>query len=745
MEEDSRFDELCDRFEASWKGAQPLAIEELLRELPEHQDKLLLALLEIELEYRIRSEQPPEQDEYQARFAAHRELVGRAFATTLKRLRGAGDGFDETQVESSGGATSEDGKAPRRVGAYQVLKSIGRGSLGHVFLAEHVEKRRRRVAIKILEIDTPTKEILSRFENERQLFAEMNHPHLAKVLGAGRTDSGNAYFVMEHVKGMPMTRVCDKFTLSVKQRLQLFVQCCDAIAYAHRKGATHGDIRPSNVLVTQRDGAPMVKVTDLGLASVLQTTPLWGGNTKSFSIAQVVSIICYTSPEQATGSPVDLHAASDIYSLGVLLYELLTGTTPIEKRTLRKMSLERQLAAVRGQDAPPPSTRVTRLGDNASTVATQRKTEPGKLARLLRSGLDEIVMRALQKEVGDRFTTARELADEILSLLKRGTAEQASLAISGELDADQSFEAITKVGDPLESVEEFSFDGESFDAVLAPPKKPNEIGSLGEFNIRKLLGAGGMGFVFLANTGACSKPVALKVMKPAIVLDPNAKQRFLREARAAKDLKHPNIVSTHDVGDINGNPYITMEYLEGRSLQSVIEEKKPLEESKILRFAKDITAGLAFAHSRELVHRDIKPSNLWVCEPSEKIKILDFGLVRDVSHGHVSLTETGVLLGSPKYMSPEQTRGEKVGFASDLFSLGSILYRLATGQDAFQGRNVTTTLLAIAKNEPKAISSIRPGLGAGLSQLIQQLLRKAPQDRPASAAMVHARLSQLGG
>lgn len=280
-------------------------------------------------------------------------------------------------------------------------------------------------------------------------------------------------------------------------------------------------------------------------------------------------------------------------------------------------------------------------------------------------------------------------------------------------------------------------------ALLSPSESAGEIGRLGGFSIQELVGQGGMGVVFRATDLTSKTTVALKVMKPIVATRPEAKRRFLREARAIKTLRHPHIVRIFRSGEVNGTPYLAMEYLQGNSLQMVIDQGERIALNDVIRFGKEIASGLAFAHSHDLVHRDIKPSNLWIASPSDSLKILDFGLVRDVSNGHVSLTETGVLMGSPKYMSPEQARAEKVSASSDLFSLGSVLYRLVTGVHPFNGKNVAATLLSIANASPVPIATLRPEVHCDLEELIHLLLQKDPRKRPTSARGVYDLLTQI--
>lgn len=741
---DSLFEDCCDQFEASWQAGKPLKIRSLLERSPaSRRNELLKALLEIELEYRFAAGEEPDPGDYP--FPGQDAMVALAFATTRRRL----DLPHRVYVSATDDEATQEALGPseRTIGPYELLRKIAEDEIGAVYLAEQQQPLRRRVALKIIRSLQDHAEVLRRFDNERQALAMMDHPNVAKVLDADTAHPGRPFFVTELVRGIPITTFCDRHKLNMKKRLQLFIQSCDAIEHGHEKGILHLDIHPHNVLIEQRDRLPTVRVLHFGLARALGGNPWTGEEAGGTPVDPVDGAVQYMSPEHWERNTLDLDARSDVYSLGVLLYELLTGTTPIQAESFKGMTLDRYQAAFRAEETPRPSLRLKTIGNLATEIADRRKTDPKTLRRLLRGDLDEIAGKALAKTPDRRYGRAGDLAEDVRSFLAtRSNHAKAPRLLSRQMASDTKERRaidVTRAEDSLGKSGDFSWEPDSFDGVLSPPQTADEIGRLGDFQIQKLLGAGGMGFVFLANTVGSNAPIALKVMKPAVARISNAKRRFLREAHATRTLKHPNIVSIYELGDIDGTPYITMEYLQGQTLQSAMEQCKTFTQERLIQFAREIASGLAFAHSRDLVHRDIKPGNLWIAAPSGSIKILDFGLVRDVSQEHVSLTETGVVVGSPKYMSPEQTRGEKVGPPSDLFSLGSILYRLATGKSAFDGKNVTSTLLSIANDDPVSVSQIRPELHYEFASLIHRLLEKKPQDRPASASDVYDFLVQL--
>ncbi len=262
-------------------------------------------------------------------------------------------------------------------GKYKLLQQIGEGGMGTVWMADQTKPVKRRVAIKLIRIDrVQSKTILSRFEAERQAIALMDHPNIAKLLDAGTTESDEPFFVMELVKGVPLTEYCDQHRLSIKDRLSLFMKICSAVQHAHQKGVIHRDIKPSNILVESYDGIAVPKMIDFGLAkatSGLQLTE----NTLFTGFGSVMGTPLYMAPEQATFNAMDIDTRADVYALGVLLYELLTGTTPLLRDSIKKAALDEILRQVREIDAPTPSARISSI-DSAPSVAANRQLEPAR-------------------------------------------------------------------------------------------------------------------------------------------------------------------------------------------------------------------------------------------------------------------------------------------------------------------------------------------------------------------------------
>jgi serine/threonine protein kinase len=298
------------------------------------------------------------------------------------------------------------------IGPYKLLESIGEGGMGVVYMAEQVRPVRRKVALKIIKPGMDTRQVIARFEAERQALALMDHPNIARVLDAGATESGRPYFVMELVRGVPITDYCDRSKLPVPERLNLFVQVCQAVQHAHQRGIIHRDLKPSNVLVTLHDGVPVPKVIDFGIAKA--TGQQLTEKTLFTGFAQFIGTPLYMSPEQAEMSGLDVDTRSDIYSLGVVLYELLTGTTPFDQDTFRTAAFDEIRRIIREQEPRRPSTRLTTLGETLATVSANRQTDPRHLNRILRGELDWIVMKCLEKDRTRRYETASGLAADLM-------------------------------------------------------------------------------------------------------------------------------------------------------------------------------------------------------------------------------------------------------------------------------------------------------------------------------------------
>jgi WD40 repeat protein len=299
-----------------------------------------------------------------------------------------------------------------RIGRYKLLQQIGEGGCGVVYMAEQEIPVKRKVALKVIKLGMDTRQVIARFEAERQALALMDHPNIAKVLDGGATETGRPYFVMELVRGTKITKYCDDQKFPMQQRLNLFIQVCQAVQHAHQKGIIHRDLKPSNILITVIDGVPVPKVIDFGIAKATQGRLT--DRTLFTAFEQFLGTPAYMSPEQAAMSGVDIDTRSDIYSLGVLLYELLTGKTPFETKILLTAGVDEMRRIIREREPVPPSTRLgTMLAAELTAIAEARRSERLKLVNLVRGDLDWIVMKCLEKERGKRYETANGLAMDV--------------------------------------------------------------------------------------------------------------------------------------------------------------------------------------------------------------------------------------------------------------------------------------------------------------------------------------------
>ncbi len=301
------------------------------------------------------------------------------------------------------------------IDSYRLMERIGEGGFGWVFVAEQQRPVRRKVALKVVKPGMDTRDVIARFEAERQALAMMDHPNIARVFDAGTTATGRPYFVMELVRGVPITEFCDKQKLSLRERLELFTTVCHAVQHAHQKGVIHRDIKPSNVLVTLHDETPVPKIIDFGVAKAIGQSLT--DKTIYTQFTAMIGTPLYMSPEQAEMSGLDVDTRCDIYSLGVLLYELLTGSTPFEREQFNSLGLDEIRRIIREVDPPKPSTRLTTVASALSTAATPRNRYPLQLSFAIRGDLDWIVMKALEKDRARRYPSASELADDVRRFL----------------------------------------------------------------------------------------------------------------------------------------------------------------------------------------------------------------------------------------------------------------------------------------------------------------------------------------
>jgi len=402
---EQKVDQVCTRFEAAWKsGAQP-RIEDHVADLSDAEKReVVRELILLDVFYRRQRGDSCRPEDYQPRFpeiepAWLAQALDPAASAPLKPT------VDEPRLVERPGS---------RIGSYKLLQQIGEGGMGTVFMAEQTHPVQRKVALKLIKIGMDSRQVIARFEAERQALALMDHPNIAKVFDARTTESGRPYFVMELVKGVPITRYCDEHHLTPSERLELFVPVCQVVQHAHHKGVIHRDMKPSNVMVCIYDGKPVPKVIDFGVAKA--TGPKLTERTLYTEFGAIVGTFEYMRPEQAQLDQPDIDTRSDVYSLGVLLYELLTGTTPLERGRMKEVAILELLRLIREEEAPRPSTRLSTT-EGLPSIAANRGTEPKRLSGLVRGELDWIVLKALEKDRNRRYETANALAADVLRYL----------------------------------------------------------------------------------------------------------------------------------------------------------------------------------------------------------------------------------------------------------------------------------------------------------------------------------------
>ncbi|HKV09793.1 MAG TPA: protein kinase [Thermoanaerobaculia bacterium] len=554
------------------------------------------------------------------------------------------------------------------VSRYKVLERLGGGGSGVVYKARDT-KLERFVALKFLSSFRHANEAdKRRFLREARAASVLDHPNLCTIYEIDETEEGRLFIAMAFCEGETLKARIERGPLPVAMAVGLAAQIAAGLEAAHEKGIVHRDVKPANVIVMPGE---RVKIVDFGIAQLADETRLTRAGT-------AVGTAAYMSPEQLRGDPID--ARTDVWSLGVLLYEALTGRMPFPG--------ENDQERIRGI-----------LNAPAEPLGALRPGVPPELER--------IVARALAKSPADRYPGMKEMREDLAGVQGFSLASSMSLAgLEPTIIAIPAPPTGTRVQDDT---------GQSLTGRV-----------LGHYRILELIGGGGMGIVYKAEDLRLARVVALKFLPPELTRDPEAKARFLQEARAASALDHPNICTVHEVGETDeGRLYLSMPCYDGETLRRRIE-RGPLSIDEATDVAQQIAKGLAKAHRGGIVHRDIKPANL-VITSDGVVKILDFGLAKLA--GAVAITRTGSSVGTPAYMSPEQARGEDVDHRTDLWSLGVVLYEMVTGKRPFRGEHEQAVLYSILNEKPKTLTEIRTDVPVELEKIVDGLLAKNPADR----------------
>jgi len=558
------------------------------------------------------------------------------------------------------------------VSRYKVLERLGGGGAGVVYKAEDL-KLERTVALKFLSSYRSGNEAdQRRFLREARASSILDHPNICTVYEIDETDDGRLFIAMSFCEGETLKRKIERGPLPLAEALRLAAQIADGLAAAHAKGIVHRDVKPANVIVTP-DGR--VKIVDFGIAKLADQSRLTREGT-------AVGTAAYMAPEQIRGDAIDVQV--DVWALGVVLYEMVTGLPPFAAET----DHDRIRRILQQEPEPLPAVR------------------PG-----VPPELERIVARALAKSPADRYGRIEEMRADLLAA--------AALGSSGPMELlDPTLREIpsTSASTPVSSA-----------SPLAAEATGSLVGrTLAHYRILELAGGGGMGVVYKAEDLRLSRTVALKFLPPELTRDPESKVRFLQEARSASGLDHPNICTIHEVGETqDGQLYLAMPLYDGETLRKRIE-RGPLDIDDAIDIAQQIARGLSKAHRGGIVHRDIKPANLMITSDGV-VKILDFGLAKLA--GMAALTRTGSSMGTPAYMSPEQSRGDEVDHRTDLWSLGVVLYEMVAGRRPFRGEHEQAILYSLLNEPPKPLAQARPEAPPELEKIVQGLLAKDPDER----------------
>ena len=588
---------------------------------------------------------------------------------------------------------------------YEIKSELGRGGMGVVYLAHNTLMGRDEV-LKVMSkhlMDRPG--VLDRFLREIRAVARLRHPNIVTAYSATRIGE-SIVFAMEYVEGLDLSKIVKaKGPLPVSHACNFVYQAALGLQHAYEEGLVHRDIKPANLMLSRKGDRAAVKVLDFGLAKVAREEHVDGGLT---SQGQALGTPDFIAPEQILNAQ-DVDIRADIYSVGGTLFYLLTGRPPFQANSLYDIY----------------QAHISREADPLNVV---RPDVPAELAAL--------VAKMMWKDPAARFQTPGELAEALTPFFKKGNTASRAPRTDHSLDGSvySSPPLPRSVPDQPRLPRAPGVSGgkpaerQRGDSVATQNSAPIELPlQFGRYRVKKRLGGGGMGTVYLVENTELEREEALKVPNFRDSDDPQLRARFLREAKSAAKLDHPNLCPIYDAGVQDGIYYLTMRYLKGRLLSDYTGEPQP--ERKVVEIVAKLALALEAAHAREVIHRDLKPTNIMMVTGVGPV-VMDFGLAKQVQQADAKLTQAGSMLGTPAYMPPEQVNGDldQMGPASDIYSLGVILYELLTGRLPFEGP--TATLVGqILHTDPPAPSALVPGLSPVLDVICRTAMAKASKDR----------------
>ena len=577
------------------------------------------------------------------------------------------------------------------VAHYSILQRLGGGGMGVVYEAEDI-RLARRVALKFLpEHLVPDPQAIERFQREARAASALNHPHICTVYDVGEYE-GLYYIAMELLVGSTLKPIISRRTATLLQMVRWAAEIADALGSAHKKGIVHRDLKPANIFVTQRGD---VKILDFGLAKLTTPpkNPLDSAKLDLTIAGMQLGTIAYMSPEQARGEVVD--GRSDLFSLGIVLYELVTGKSPFP-------------------------------GDTAAVIfdgiMNRHPTDPRKLNPDTPIPLRDIIEKALQKPPEHRYQSALEI---------RADLEVLRLSLSSDATGD----VLRRTGPQHRGVAR----------TLAPGA------TLGSYEIVAPLETGAMGEVYRARDTRLERAVAIRILPQHYADTPEAQQQFEREARAISALNHPNICALYDIRHERETDFLVSEFLEGETLAKRLETG-PLDWPDVLSISIAVGDALARIHKLGIVHRDLRPANIFLTKSGPKL--LYFGLARTQSIAVTWGLSSGVITNEPtadegtivdtiRYLAPEQLEGKEADSRTDIFALGQVIHEMATGKPPFAGQSRAGLIAAILKQDPTAIAPSQPMASLGLERVVRKCLAKDPEERWQSASDLATKLTWL--